>query len=468
MYDAAAGTGADTASRMKIMIPTAGLTGTNTIYILYKNANGVVVLLTTFTVEVDPALSTPEHKHVPGDAATCTTEQICTECGEVLVEALGHDVVLHAGQPACVDIGWDAYETCTRCDYSTYQEKSPEGHKYFEFIVLPEPLVNFVVENSANYPFEVNGKEITSTNKDNNSTSTYTITAMRDFELKLRYRVSSEKGFDYLIIALNGVEIVKVSGSINWTDLCIDVKEGDKVTITYEKDQSKWNNDDCAYVMIETDESTNVIQQPVVITKDQLANLQPLCGQDIVCEACKAVLAEKLGHNFVDGECTNCGQVYRDASVFHVPASDMAPSIPGSPGINSATLSADGTYVTIDSIGNGDPFYQLPMLNQKGYVVQYVAIKYRSTSTFTISEMFVGSGAGPTGQGDNIRFELICDGEWQLAIIDLSQASAVVDGIVNYLRWDPFASNADATIDLAYIAGFETEADAFAFDAYYS
>jgi hypothetical protein len=49
-----------------------------------------------------------------------------------------------------------------------------------------------------------------------------------------------------------------------------------------------------------------------------------------------------------------------------VPAADMASSIPGSPGINGATLSADGTYVTIDSIGNADPYYQLPMLNQKG------------------------------------------------------------------------------------------------------
>ena len=148
-----------------------------------------------------------------------------------------------------------------------------------------------------------------------------------------------------------------------------------------------------------------------------------------------------------------------------VPAADMASSIPGSPGINGATLSADGTFVTIDTIGQGDPYYQLPMLNQKGIVAKYVAIKYRTTSTsYTISEIFVGSGAGPNGQGDNIRFDLNCDGNWNLAVIDLSEATAVVDGVVNYLRWDPFAGNADATIDMAYIGLFTSYEDIFAYD----
>ena len=29
--------------------------------------------------------------HVPGDAATCTQPQLCTKCGAVLKNALGHD-----------------------------------------------------------------------------------------------------------------------------------------------------------------------------------------------------------------------------------------------------------------------------------------------------------------------------------------------------------------------------------------
>ena len=43
--------------------------------------------------------------------------------------ALGHDKVDHEAQaPTCTEIGWDAYVTCSRCDYTTYVEKSALGH----------------------------------------------------------------------------------------------------------------------------------------------------------------------------------------------------------------------------------------------------------------------------------------------------------------------------------------------------
>ena len=158
-----------------------------------------------------------------------------------------------------------------------------------------------------------------------------------------------------------------------------------------------------------------------------------------------------------------------NAPVVFIPAADMASSIPGSPGVNGATMSADGTYITVDTIGQADPYYQLPMLNQKGTVAQFAAFKYRTDSTsYTTSEMFVGSGAGPNGQGDNIRFELTCDGNWQLAIVDLSKASALVDNTINYLRWDFFAGNANATIDAGYVALFSSAEAAIAYDAQFA
>lgn len=59
----------------------------------------------------------------------------CTVCGEELsrdtitVDALGHDEVHHeAKAPTCTEIGWNTYETCTRCDYTTYTEKAALGH----------------------------------------------------------------------------------------------------------------------------------------------------------------------------------------------------------------------------------------------------------------------------------------------------------------------------------------------------
>ena len=47
------------------------------------------------------------HKHTPGPAATCTEPQICLECEEILVEALGHNP---GPEATC-----SSPQTCTRC-----------------------------------------------------------------------------------------------------------------------------------------------------------------------------------------------------------------------------------------------------------------------------------------------------------------------------------------------------------------
>ena len=45
----------------------------------------------------------------------------CTKCGyEVIEEHTLETVEAHA--PTCTEIGWDAYEYCTACDYTTYEE----------------------------------------------------------------------------------------------------------------------------------------------------------------------------------------------------------------------------------------------------------------------------------------------------------------------------------------------------------
>ena len=67
--------------------------------------------------------------HTAGAEATCTAAQICTVCNAELKAALGHDEVEHEAQsPTCTEIGWDAYETCSRCSYSTKVEKAALDH----------------------------------------------------------------------------------------------------------------------------------------------------------------------------------------------------------------------------------------------------------------------------------------------------------------------------------------------------
>ena len=57
----------------------------------------------------------------------------CLNCDAIEMRdtsELGHSVVSHeAKEPTCVSIGWGPYDTCTRCEYSTYLEISAFGHQ---------------------------------------------------------------------------------------------------------------------------------------------------------------------------------------------------------------------------------------------------------------------------------------------------------------------------------------------------
>ena len=59
-----------------------------------------------------------------------------TTCAEL--PALNHALVQHEAQaPTCTKIGWNAYETCSRCDYTTYTELPALNHDYQAVTVEP-------------------------------------------------------------------------------------------------------------------------------------------------------------------------------------------------------------------------------------------------------------------------------------------------------------------------------------------
>ena len=78
---------------------------------------------------------------------TCTESgsrhKTCSVCGDTVtetVDALGHDLVHHdAKAPTCTESGHEAYDTCSRCDYSTYHEIPAKGHSYGDWVVVKEP-----------------------------------------------------------------------------------------------------------------------------------------------------------------------------------------------------------------------------------------------------------------------------------------------------------------------------------------
>ena len=72
-----------------------------------------------------------EYADHTGGAAICETRAMCDVCNEYYGQMLGHDYVMHDAQAAtCTEIGWAAYATCSRCDYSGYAEKPALGHDY--------------------------------------------------------------------------------------------------------------------------------------------------------------------------------------------------------------------------------------------------------------------------------------------------------------------------------------------------
>ena len=77
--------------------------------------------------------------HVPGDAATCTQPQLCTKCGAVLKNALGHDYKSEVTAPTCTEMGYTT-NTCTRCGDTTKTDYTePAGHKPGDWIIDKEP-----------------------------------------------------------------------------------------------------------------------------------------------------------------------------------------------------------------------------------------------------------------------------------------------------------------------------------------
>ena len=76
-----------------------------------------------------------------GGTATCTTKAVCEACGGKYGKRnLNNHALVHydAQAPTCTKPGWDAYETCSRCDYTTtYQELPALNHDYQAVTVAP-------------------------------------------------------------------------------------------------------------------------------------------------------------------------------------------------------------------------------------------------------------------------------------------------------------------------------------------
>ena len=75
-----------------------------------------------------------------GGTATCSAKAVCVTCGAEYGEkdSNNHALEQHAAKaPTCTEKGWNAYETCSRCDHTTYTELPALNHDYQTVTVEP-------------------------------------------------------------------------------------------------------------------------------------------------------------------------------------------------------------------------------------------------------------------------------------------------------------------------------------------
>ena len=115
----------------------------------------------------------------------------------------------------------------------------------------------YTIENDSVNPFEYivdnsSGSTVStfvSTNHGNNSSASLTVTVNTNTTIDLTYAVSSESDHDYLYIYINDNREEVISGEYEYTT-SIDVNAGDVITITYSKDDSINEGDDCATISL--------------------------------------------------------------------------------------------------------------------------------------------------------------------------------------------------------------------------
>ncbi len=107
----------------------------------------VFLLLLCFTTiscnKVNPKKCKHNYEIIEKVEATCVTDglisykcSICNNAYEEVIGKLGHDLVHHEKlDPICEEAGHEAYDTCTRCDYTTFKEISAIGHTSSEWII---------------------------------------------------------------------------------------------------------------------------------------------------------------------------------------------------------------------------------------------------------------------------------------------------------------------------------------------
>ena len=138
-------------------------------------------------------------------------------------------------------------ETRSRSEWLGY---IPEFDVFYNRVVNGRNLSYYLsYTNDSSYPFAFDSStfELTSTNKLDSSTATFTVRVRRTCNVKFDYHVSSENNYDWFTIVVNGSQIDRISGTDSGS-YSGRLSSGTEITFTYSKDGSNSNERDCGWV----------------------------------------------------------------------------------------------------------------------------------------------------------------------------------------------------------------------------
>lgn len=277
------------------------------------------------------------HQWDDGEVTTPTTHittgvmtYTCTVCGknytEVIEKVAEHNYGewIDTAEPGCQTTGTLAHYHC-ECgldfdiDKNVLEDLTIPARGHYVSQGGKEMVDSYIVQNDATYPFALSDSWYASSNKMDNTTSVFGIRATYDCTLVLKYKVSSESGYDKLIVLHNATTKDTISGSVSEKTLTLTLKAGDVVYVKYTKDSSQSSGSDTGWFKIESCTQTEIDTTVYVSTDD----IDPTCTNAVICESCHQTMKEALGHTWGDWyeikapNCTAAGTDEHECSVCH-------------------------------------------------------------------------------------------------------------------------------------------------------
>ena len=249
--------------------------------------------------------------HIAGPAATCTAPQVCTVCGKELAPALGHDLEHHEAQPAtCIEIGWNAYDTCSRCDYTTYEEIPALGHTEGAPVRENEAAATCTAAGSYDEVIycSVCGEELSREEKTIEALGHTEGAPVRENEAAATCTAAGS--YDEVVYcSVCGEELSRAGMTIEALGHDIVKHEGQAATCT----QNGWND-------YETCSRCDYTTYREIAATGHTPGTAATCTSAQRCTVCGTTLTPARGHNFVDGYCTVCGVI--DSSALEIDKDD--------------------------------------------------------------------------------------------------------------------------------------------------